>query len=113
MLSAVHWLFLLSLTCALCVPRVDLRRIPSVLRHGIQSGRIEALLLSNLKPRTVELYLEVINEFLADIAQYCVDWSLLSEIARDEFLADWIVEHYENDPLGSPYRLPLRSSCLA
>ena len=59
------------------------------------SGRLQSLLLHTLREGSLRLYARALTSFRCDLHDASVDWTRLSELERDLFLAEYIAERSE------------------
>ena len=80
----------------------DIASLVHLLTDGTKSGKVEAFLLSSLKPRSLPLYVKAIEEFRAEIHSRNIRWSRLSESDKDYLWAEYIVEYRLSHEKASP-----------
>ena len=69
--------------------------LASSARLGLGRHRVEAFLLKSLRDATREKYQQAIQLLNREILQTQTDWASLTEAEQDLFLAEWLVDGYE------------------
>eukprot|EP00435_Cladocopium_sp_Y103_P017503 s463_g4.t1 len=63
---------------------------------GSGLSRVQAFLLNSLRPSTMHKYVEALEAFNSDTKDSPLNWGSLSDADKDVFLAEWVLDSYED-----------------
>lgn len=62
---------------------------------GSGLNRVQRFLLGTLRPTTLTKYIEALNNLNAELQVLGSDWHSMDEEAKDQWLAEWILDGFE------------------
>ena len=69
---------------------------PACQLHGAGLNRIQDFLLRSLQPSTITKYTQALNRLSSDLAEQGLSWHEMSEEQKDYFLAEWLLDAFED-----------------
>ena len=76
---------------------------PACQLHGAGLNRIQDFLLRSLQPSTITKYTQALNRLSSDLAEQGLSWHEMSEEQKDYFLAEWLLDAFEDGKEKAEY----------